>query len=97
MLVVALLLGVVVIGWQAQLANELEAEVAGLERQLDRSQAVVEAQMSHLGEIRSGVNALSDQFDGLRALIDEGPHGRAVDLGESPPSVLSAPTSTSMP
>lgn len=92
MLVVALILGVVVIGWQAQLASELEAEVAGLERQIDRSQALIEAQGAHLGEIRGGVYELSDQLDGLRALIDAGPHRGAVELPESTPASPTTPT-----
>jgi hypothetical protein len=73
MLIGALILAVIVIGWQAQLAGELEAEIVGLEGRLDRAQSLVEAHRSHLGEIRGGVYDLSDRIDGLRALIESGP------------------------
>lgn len=90
-LVAVLILGAVVIGWQAQLASELEAEVTGLERQLDRSQAIVDAQRAHLGEIRGGVYELSDQLDGLRALIDAGPHSDASGSSVSAPAASITP------
>ncbi len=71
--VVGLILAVIVIGWQAQLAGELEAEVAGLEMKLERTNALLEAHRSHLGEIRGGVYDLSERLDSLRALVDERP------------------------
>jgi hypothetical protein len=88
MFVVGLIVAVVVIGWQAQLASELEAEVAGLEGRLERSNALLEAHRSHLGKIRGGVYDLSERLDGLRALVDGGP---AAGLTESAPEAQPTP------
>lgn len=87
MFVVGLIVAVVVIGWQAQLAGELEAEVAGLERKLERSSALLEAHRSHLGEVRGGVYDLSERLDGLRALVDSGP-----SIGPTEPAPQAPPT-----
>jgi len=91
MLVATILLGIVVLGWQMQLASELQTEVASLEGQLDRTRAVVDAQRSHLGEIRGGVYALSDQLDGLRALVDGGPQEGSSDSSEPVPATSITP------
>jgi hypothetical protein len=88
MFVVGLIVAVVVIGWQAQLASELEAEVTGLEARLERSNALLEAHRNHLGEIRGGVYDLSERLDGLRALVDGGP---MAGLSESAPEAQSTP------
>jgi len=93
MFVVGLLLAVVVIGWQAKLAGELEAQVAGLGRELERSQALVEAHRSHLGEIRGGIYEISEQFDSLRALVEGGPNPiPAPDTGLSERAPEAAPS-----
>ena len=92
MFVVGLIVAVVVIGWQAQLAGELEAEVAGLESQLERSNTLLEAHRSHLGEIRGGVHDLSERLDGLRALVDGGPASSGPRPSSGPvKSTLDAP------
>ena len=71
--VVALILFSVVIGWQAQVASELEAEVAGLETQLERTNALLDAHRTHLSDIRGGVQELSQSLQGLRILVDSDP------------------------
>lgn len=71
--VVALILFALVIGRQAQVAGELEAEVAGLEERLERTHALLDAHRSHLSEIRGGVQELSERLEGLRSLVDRDP------------------------
>jgi hypothetical protein len=71
--VVALILFSLVIGWQAQLASELESQVAGLEVQLERTNTLLDAHRAHLTDIRGGVHELSERLQGLRALVDRDP------------------------
>lgn len=71
--VVVLILFSVVIGWQAQVSSELEAEVAGLETQLERTNALLDAHRTHLSDIRGGVQELSQSLEGLRILVDSDP------------------------
>lgn len=88
MFLVGLVLAVAVIGWQVQRAGRLEAEIASLKSDLERSHALVEAHRSHLGEIRGGVYDLSERLDDLRALVEAGPE---VDLTGSAPQTPTTP------
>jgi len=71
--VVTSILFFLVIGWQAQIAGELEARVARLEEQLERTNALLGARRTHLSEIRGGVQELSERLRGLRTLVDSDP------------------------
>ena len=71
--VLALILFSLVIGWQAQVASELEAEVTGLEERLEQTRALLDAHRTHLSEIRGGVHELSERLQGLRTLVDSDP------------------------
>jgi hypothetical protein len=71
--VVALIVFALVIGRQAQLASELEGEVAGLEVQLEHTNALLDARRTHLSEVREGVHELSERLQGLRGLVDRDP------------------------
>ena len=71
--VVALILFSVAFGWQAQVASNLAVEVAGLEAQLDRTTALLDAHRTHLSEIRGGVHELSQSLQGLSTLVDSDP------------------------
>jgi len=71
--VVALLVFSLFTGWQAQLASELKAEVAGLEAQLEHTNALIDAHRTHLSEVRGGVHELSERLQGLRRLVDQDP------------------------
>jgi hypothetical protein len=71
--VVTLLAFVLVAGWQARVAGELEAEVERIEAELLRSNALLDAHRTHLSEIRGGVHELSARLDGLRDLVDSDP------------------------
>jgi hypothetical protein len=81
--VVVLIAFALLIGWQAQLASELEAEVAGLEQELVRSRALLDAHRTHLGEIRGGVHELSASLEGLRTLVDRDPVESAAAVAEA--------------
>ena len=70
LLVVALIISFLLIAWQARVASELEAEVAGLEAQLELTGALLDAHRTHLSEIRGGVHELSERLEGLRTLVD---------------------------
>ena len=70
--VLALILFSLVIGWQAQLASELESQVAGLEVQLERTNVLLDSHRAHLSEVRGGVHELSERLQSLRALVDRG-------------------------
>ncbi|HEB89373.1 MAG TPA: hypothetical protein ENI85_07360 [Deltaproteobacteria bacterium] len=87
--VLTLLLFAGVVFWQLRHTGELAARVAGLEEELVRANALVEAQRAHLGEIRGGVHALSERVEALRDLVDRDPvasgAGPQVPL-ESPPT-----------
>ena len=72
-MLVALVLFALLVGWQAQVASELKAEVAILEGQLEESQALLGAHRAHLSEIRGGVHELSESLLGLSALVDRDP------------------------
>jgi hypothetical protein len=71
--VVALIVFALVIGRQAQLASELEAEVAGLEVQLEHTNALLDARRAHLNEVREGVHELSERLQRLRGLVGRDP------------------------
>lgn len=71
--VVALIVFALVIGWQVQLASELEAKVAGLETQLEHTNALLDARRAHLTEVRGGVHELSERLQGLSRLVDRDP------------------------
>jgi|GEM_PF-4311686 len=73
LMLVALVLFALLVGWQAQVASELKAEVAILEGQLEESQALLGAHRAHLSEIRGGVHELSESLLGLSALVDRDP------------------------
>jgi uncharacterized coiled-coil protein SlyX len=75
--VLALILFSLVIGWQAQLASELESQVAGLEVQLEQTNALLDSHRTHLSEVRGGVHELSERLQSLRALVDRDPTDRA--------------------
>jgi uncharacterized coiled-coil protein SlyX len=64
-----------VIGWQAQLASELESQVAGLEVQLERTNVLLDSHRTHLSDVRGGVRELSERLQSLRALVDRDPTG----------------------
>jgi hypothetical protein len=80
--VAGLILMALVIGWQAQNAGELEAQVVGLEVELERTNGLLEAHRTHLSEIRGGVEDLSERLQGLRALVESDPI-QAESAGES--------------
>jgi hypothetical protein len=71
--VLALILFSLVIGWQAQLASELESQVAGLEVQLERTNVLLDSHRTHLSDVRGGVRELSERLQSLRALVDRDP------------------------
>lgn len=73
LILAALVLFALLVGWQAQVASELKAEVAILEGQLEESQALLGAHRAHLSEIRGGVHELSESLLGLSALVDRDP------------------------
>ena len=81
--VLALILFSLVLSWQAQLASELESQVAGLEVQLERTNALLDSHRTHLSEVRGGVHELSERLQSLRALVDRDPTGR-VSEGVAP-------------
>ena len=90
--VLALLLFALAIGWQARNASRLEAVVAGLEGELERTNANLDAHRTHLSEIRGGVYALSERLQGLRLLVDTDPTIEAVEeSAESPESIVTTP------
>jgi len=70
---VALVLFAILVGWQAQVASGLKAEVVALEDRLERTNALLDAHRVHLFEIRGGVHELSESLLGLRALVDSDP------------------------
>jgi len=74
--VLALILFSLVLSWQAQLASELESQVAGLEVQLERTNALLDSHRSHLTEVRGGVHDLSERLQSLSALVDREPTDR---------------------
>ena len=82
--VVALVLFALVIGWQAQVASELEAELVGLEEQLERTNILLDAHRMRFSEIRGGVHELSERLEGLRALVDSDPTGVPESAGRTP-------------
>ncbi len=57
--ILGLLAFAVVMGWQLQVASELEAEVARVEAELSRANLLIDAHRMHLAEIRGGVHELS--------------------------------------
>ena len=83
--VAVLIIFSVAIGWQAQVASELEAEVAGLEAQIERTNALLDAHRSHLSEVRGGVHELSQSLLGLRALVDSDPEAVLPEEGVPTP------------
>jgi len=89
--VAALILFSLAIGWQAQVASELEAEVAGLEAQLERTNALLDAHRTHLSEIRGGVHELSDRLQGLRELVDRHPTDPTEPAQGNPESSVPTP------
>ena len=82
---VALIVFSLVIGRQAQLASELETEVAGLEAQLEHTSALLDAHRTHLSEVRGGVHELSERLQGLRSLVDRDP------MAEAPETAVPTP------
>ena len=70
---VLLLAAAGLIGWQFQIKGELESQISGLESELRDTQALLGAHKSRLGEIRSGVQALSNQLSGLLVLVEADP------------------------
>jgi hypothetical protein len=64
--------GLIVV-WQARMAGELEAQVMGLENELEATTTRLEAHRAHLSEIRGGVRDLSASLEGLRVLVDAEP------------------------
>jgi len=71
--VAVLIVFALVIGRQAQLASELEAEVAGLEVQLEHTNALLDPRRTHLSDVREGVHELSERLQSLRGLVDRDP------------------------
>jgi hypothetical protein len=82
---VALIVFSLAIGWQAQLAGELEAEVAGLEAQLEHTSALLDAHRTHLSEVRGGVHELSERLQGLRSLVDRDPTAKVPEMAVPTP------------
>lgn len=83
--VVALMLFFLVIGWQAQIESRLEAEVAGLEVELEQSQILLDAHRTHLTQIRGDVHDLSERIQGLRGLVDRNPSDVTTGTAEAIP------------
>ena len=73
--VLVLIAFALLIGWQAQLASELESQVAGLEVQLERTNVLLDSHRAHLSEVRGAVHELSERLQSLRALVDRDPTG----------------------
>jgi len=68
----------IALGWQLQVAGQLEQEIAGLEQELGETQALLGAHQSRLSEIRTGVHDLVGQLEGLKALVDADPEAGVV-------------------
>ena len=81
-----------VVFWQVRHAGELAARVAGLEAELARANALVEAQRAHLGEIRGGVHALSERVEALQDLVDRDPTLSGVVPGVEAPVTPEGPS-----
>ncbi len=62
-----------VVSWQLQQKGQLERRIAGLEQELGATRAQLGAHRSRLVEIRGGVQALADQVQGLKTLVDADP------------------------
>jgi len=82
--IVALVLFAILVGWQAQVASGLKAEVVALEGRLERTNALLDAHRVHLSEIRGGVHELSESLLGLRALVDSDPSESVAPLDAEP-------------
>lgn len=59
--------------WQVREARQLEGAVATLEQDLAEARALLGAHRDHLGEIRNGVEGLSERLGELRRLVEAGP------------------------
>ncbi len=87
--VLTLLLSAGIVFWQVRHAGELEARMVGLEEELARANALVEAHRTHLGEIRGGMHALSARVQALRDLVDRDPATASEgSLGSDAPVLL---------
>lgn len=70
---IGLVIAALVVGYQMRLNGQLEAEVMGLEAKLGRTQSVLDAHKTHLGDIRGGVRDLSAQLQSLQTLVETEP------------------------
>ncbi|MFK7895065.1 MAG: hypothetical protein AB8G23_04470 [Myxococcota bacterium] len=68
-----LVIAALIVGYQMRLNGQLQAVVTGLEAELGRTQAVLTAHQSHLGNIRGGVRELSAQLQSLQDLVETEP------------------------
>jgi len=74
--------------WQVREARQLEGTVVALEQDLAEAQALLGAHRDHLGEIRSGVEGLTERLGELRRLVEAGPE-TVRDAGDSRGSTAS--------
>ncbi len=70
---VGLVIAALIVGYQMRLNGQLEAEVIGLEAALGRTEAVLDAHMTHLGAIRGGVQDISARLQSLQSLVETEP------------------------
>ena len=90
--------------WQVREARRLEGAVTTLEQDLAEARTLLGAHRDHLGEIRTGVEGVSERLDELRRLVEAGPEA-IQDAGEprasigsgSEPGLEVSPGSVSIP
>jgi hypothetical protein len=72
--------------WQVREARRLQGAVATLEQDLAEAQTLLSAHRDHLGEIRNGVEGLSERLGALRRLVETGPE--AIQGAGDPPASI---------
>jgi hypothetical protein len=72
--------------FQARRASELSIQVVSLEAEVASTAEKLRAYQSHLGEVRTGVDALSGQLESLRELVGRDPLTPAMVAPELEPA-----------
>ena len=72
--------------WQVREARQLQGAVATLEQELAEARILLGAHRDHLGEIRNGVEGLSERLGALRRLVEAGPE--AIQGAGDPPASI---------